>query len=74
MLFLRVDKLTINSISKYNTKIIFKKAGLRRCFDRIINSVTSKFFCIFNADGFESKEIDTMKKINHQLIYFWIKI
>ena len=31
-----------------------------------INSVTSKYFCIFNADGsFESKEIDIhVKKIN----------
>ena len=61
------DKLTINSISKYNTKIIFQKGqGYGDALIEGINSVTSKFFCIFNADGsFESKEIDTMlKKIN----------
>jgi len=61
------DQLTINSISKYNTKIIFQKGqGYGDALIEGINSVTSKFFCIFNADGsFESKEIDTMlKKIN----------
>ena len=58
------DQSTINSISKYNTKIIFQKGqGYGDALIEGINSVSSEYFCIFNADGsFESKEIDIMLK------------
>ena len=58
------DQSTINSISKYNTKVIFQKGqGYGDALIEGINSVTSEYFCIFNADGsFESKEIDIMLK------------
>ena len=58
------DQSTINSISKYNTKVIFQKGqGYGDALIEGINSVSSEYFCIFNADGsFESKEIDIMLK------------
>ena len=45
------DQSTINSISKYNTKVIFQKGqGYGDALIEGINSVTSEYFCIFNSD------------------------
>ena len=46
------DILTIKSIKKYNSKIIFqKKNGYGCALNEGILSVKTKYFCIFNADG-----------------------
>jgi len=46
------DILTIKSIKKYNSKIIFqKKNGYGSALTEGILSVKTKYFCIFNADG-----------------------
>ena len=63
------DQLTIESISKYNCKIIFQRGrGYGDALIEGINSVKSKYFCIFNADGsFDPNEIEVMiKKINDE--------
>jgi len=62
-----IDQKTIKSISNFECKIIFqKKIGYGDALIEGINSVNTKYFCIFNADGsFDPAEIDTMlKKIN----------
>ncbi len=61
------DKKTINSIKNYKCKIIFQKnKGYGDALINGINSVRTKFFCIFNADGsFDPKELPKMfKKLN----------
>ena len=46
------DILTIKSIKKYNSKIIFQKEnGYGSALNEGILSVKTKYFCIFNADG-----------------------
>ena len=46
------DVLTIKSIKKYSSKIIFqKKNGYGSALNEGILSVKTKYFCIFNADG-----------------------
>ena len=48
----KYDILTLNSVKKYNSKIIFqKKNGYGSALNEGILSVKTKYFCIFNADG-----------------------
>lgn len=56
------DVETINSISNYDCQLIFqKKKGYGAALIEGINSVKSKFFCIFNADGsFNPIELSAM--------------
>tara|TARA_B100001121_G_scaffold137160_1_gene120141 strand:+ start:9096 stop:9767 length:672 start_codon:yes stop_codon:yes gene_type:complete len=56
------DHLTIESISKFDCKIIFQNGrGYGDALIEGINSVVSKYFCIFNADGsFDPEEIERM--------------
>ena len=65
------DKKTINSIKKFNAKIIYQSNnGYGDALIRGINNCKSHFFCIFNADGsFRPKEIIKMQKmlINQKL-------
>ncbi len=58
------DLLTLNSIKKYKCKIIFQKnEGYGGALIEGIESVKTKFFCIFNADGsFNPNEIKIMLK------------
>ena len=61
------DKKTINSIKKFNCKIIFQKnKGYGDALIQGINSLDDGFFCIFNADGsFDPKELRKMyEKMN----------
>ena len=61
------DRKTIDAISEYNCKIIYQnQKGYGDALIQGINSVTSKYFCIFNADGsFDPKELNLMlEKIN----------
>tara|TARA_Y100001970_G_C14199449_1_gene840223 strand:- start:554 stop:1225 length:672 start_codon:yes stop_codon:yes gene_type:complete len=61
------DKKTIDAISEYNCKIIYQnQRGYGDALIEGINSVSSKYFCIFNADGsFDPKELNLMfEKIN----------
>mgnify|MGYP001355120113 FL=1 len=67
------DIKTIKSISKYKCKIIYqKRKGYGDALIQGINSVKSKYFCIFNADGsFDPREINLMiKKINNYNLDF----
>ena len=58
------DKDTINSISKYNCRLVFQKnKGYGDALILGINEVNTKYFCIFNADGsFNPNELNTMYK------------
>ena len=61
------DYLTLNSIKKYKCKIIFqKKGGYGSALTQGINSVKTKYFCIFNADGaFDPRYLKKMRaKLN----------
>jgi glycosyltransferase involved in cell wall biosynthesis len=60
----KTDKKTIKSILKFKCKIIFQKnKGYGDALIHGINSVKSKYFCIFNADGsFDPRELDMMLK------------
>ena len=62
------DILTIKSIKKYNSKIIFqKKNGYGSALTEGILSVKTKYFCIFNADGaFNPKYLKKMFSIINQ--------
>ena len=57
------DILTIKSIKKYKSKIIFqKKDGYGSALNQGILSVKTKYFCIFNADGaFNPKYLKKMR-------------
>jgi len=57
------DILTIKSIKKYKSKIIFqKKDGYGSALNQGIHSVKTKYFCIFNADGaFNPKYLKKMR-------------
>ena len=65
------DKKTIDSIKKFNVKIIYQNNnGYGDALIKGINNCKSHFFCIFNADGsFRPKEINKMYKmlINQKL-------
>ena len=56
------DQKTIEAISEYNCKIIYQnQKGYGDALIEGINSVQSKYFCIFNADGsFDPKELSLM--------------
>ena len=58
------DLKTIESISEHNCKIIYQKQrGYGDALIEGINSVKTKYFCIFNADGsFDPKELNLMLK------------
>ena len=61
------DRKTIDAISEYNCKIIYQnQKGYGDALIEGINSVLTKYFCIFNADGsFDPKELKLMlEKIN----------
>ena len=59
-----IDQKTIKSISNFECKIIFQKErGYGDALIEGINSVDTKYFCIFNADGsFDPSEINSMLK------------
>ena len=67
----KTDKKTIDSIKKFNVKIIYQSNnGYGDALIKGINNCKSHFFCIFNADGsFRPKEIIKMQKmlINQKL-------
>ena len=67
----KTDKKTIDSIKKFNVKIIYQtNNGYGDALIKGINNCKSHFFCIFNADGsFRPKEIIKMQKmlINQKL-------
>ena len=56
------DKLTIDAIKTYNCNIIYQDSkGYGDALKKGIETVETKFFCIFNADGsFDPKELDLM--------------
>ena len=56
------DKLTIDAIKNYDCKIIYQDSkGYGDALKKGIETVETKFFCIFNADGsFDPKELDLM--------------
>ena len=56
------DKLTIDAIKNYDCKIIYQDSkGYGDALKKGIETVETKFFCIFNADGsFNPKELDLM--------------
>ena len=60
----RSDIATINAISKFKCKLIFQdKKGYGNALIKGINSVKTKYFCIFNADGsFNPNELPKMLK------------
>ncbi len=55
---------TINAIKNFNCKILYQEGiGYGDALIQGINSVETKYFCIFNADGsFLSKELSDMYK------------
>ena len=69
------DRNTIESISEYNCKIIYQnQKGYGDALIEGINSVKSKYFCIFNADGsFDPKELylmlEKIEKNNYDFIF-----
>ena len=69
------DRKTIDAISEYNCKIIYQsRKGYGDALIEGINSVKSKYFCIFNADGsFDPKELNLMlekiEKNNYDFIF-----
>ena len=58
------DHKTIASIKNYDCKILFQKQmGYGAALIQGINTVKTKYFCIFNADGsFNPKELKKMLK------------
>ena len=56
------DKLTIESIKNYNCNIIYQDSkGFGDALKKGIETVTTEFSCIFNADGsFNPKELNQM--------------
>ena len=62
------DKLTINSISNYKVEIVSQSAkGYGNALIDGINACTTKYFCIFNADGsFNENDLPKMLELNNQ--------
>lgn len=60
------DKSTINAIKDYNVKIYKqKKLGYGSSLIEAINNCSTKYFCIFNADGsFEQNDLTKMFNLN----------
>ena len=58
------DTKTFQSIEKYKEKIIFQTGkGFGNALIEGINSVETKYFCVFNADGsFDPKDLDKLEK------------
>ena len=58
------DTETINAIKKFNCKILYQKnKGYGDALIQGVNSVSTKYFCIFNADGsFNPLELENMFK------------
>ena len=58
------DKDTIDAIKNYNCELVFqKKNGYGNALITGLNNVTTKYFCIFNADGsFNPNELENMLK------------
>ena len=56
------DRGTINSITNYDCRLVFQKnKGYGDALITGINEVTTKYFCIFNADGsFNPNELSLM--------------
>ena len=69
------DRETIESINKFNCQILFQKnKGYGDALIQGIQSVDTKFFCIFNADGsFKPSELkhmyDLSKNHNYDLVF-----
>jgi len=69
------DKETIDSITSDDCKILIQKGkGYGNALIEGINNVSTKYFCIFNADGsFNPSEIENMYKIaennNYDLVF-----
>ena len=58
------DAETINAIKKFNCKILYQNnKGYGDALIQGVNSVSTKYFCIFNADGsFNPLELENMFK------------
>ena len=56
------DVETINSIKNFNCKILYQsQKGYGNALIEGINNITTKYFCIFNADGsFDSGDLNKM--------------
>ncbi len=71
----RDDVLTINAIRNFNCEIIYQvNHGYGDALIHGINSTTTKYFCIFNADGsFNPLELkymlDKINKLNYDFIF-----
>jgi len=68
------DFTTLNSIKNYNHKIIHQNGeGFGAALIEGINSVQTKYFCIFNADGsFDPKYLQGMREkldINNDFVF-----
>ena len=67
------DILTLNAIKNFNVKIIYQKGkGFGNALKLGINSVDTKYFCIFNADGsFDQNDLHKMYNLitNNDFIY-----
>ena len=65
---------TINAIKNFNCKILYQEGiGYGDALIQGINSVETKYFCIFNADGsFLSKELRDMYKQLNDLNYDFV--
>lgn len=62
------DKSTINAIKDYDVNIYKqKKLGYGNSLIEAINNCSTKYFCIFNADGsFEQNDLPKMLKLNQK--------
>ncbi len=58
------DKITLESIKDYKENILFQSGnGFGNALREGINSVTTKYFCVFNADGsFDPKDLEKLEK------------
>ena len=65
------DLDTFNSIKNYNVRTIFQKGnGFGNALRTGIQSVETKFFCVFNADGsFDPKYLKEMLKMCEKVDY-----
>ena len=65
---------TINAIKNFNCKILYQEGfGYGDALIQGINSVETKYFCIFNADGsFLSKELSDMYKYLNDLNFDFV--
>ena len=58
------DIKTLNSIKGFNEKILFQTGkGFGNAIREGINSIETKYFCVFNADGsFDPKDLNNLEK------------